>query len=245
MAGYRPQRIKTNSLNGVADIVLGTSGKKRKVKITFVDEDNAGKEFILNAEDCPKYIKKGRFAVSLSGKKDRLNSMRPLEGSYIGKVQKFSSNKDEQPKPRHNFEWNYDYFVVILEITRGEFAGMTVPTTFRYHFVEADDGTVGIGHLKSKYTPELERFLDITGAWEQGAMKYMDNVLPNLQGRILRQKKEFRIELAGGWVDRLYSLSEEEISNKLIEEIPLEDDFSNSDELIDPNELPWEEENIK
>jgi hypothetical protein len=74
----------------------------------------------------------------------------------------------------------------------------------RYHFSEATEdekSVVAYSHPKSKYTPMLIEFCDVTGVWERGVMPYKDNVLPLIEKRVMHEDKEFQFLMKGGWVD--------------------------------------------
>jgi len=243
--GYKPPKVRSKSLSGIAKVQLGKDKNgNSKVRIEFTDDSMKDVQpIVLNIEDCPGYVQKGEWVVKVSAKKDKMYACYPVAGQYYGKVQKFNSEQNKPPAPylQHGQFGDYRTFGTLLEITRGNCKGMVIPYSLSYNFEEADDGVVGIGHLRSRFTANLERFLDVTGAWEQGAMKYVDNVLPNFEKRILRQQREFRIEMVNGYVDALFpnDLGEEE-TNKPTSEPELEEPLTDEDEF-DPEAIPWED----
>jgi hypothetical protein len=250
MAGYKPPKVKTNSgLYGAATIELGMSKGKPQAKITFVDGDNEGKVFYIPKDKCPTYVQKGRWSVNLSSDGKELRRMSPINGRFRGKVAKFAAAKGKEPAPftqTNTFEgktFSSDVFTVILEFTDAKCKGMQTAYRLNYNFAEAEGGVVGISHLKSKYTRHLERFLDVSGAWDKGEMKYVDNVLPNFEKRILRAAKEFDIQMVDGWVDALYPLADnEELEGEETTTEESEPSELPDEELIDPNEMQWEGE---
>jgi len=248
---YKPPKVRTNAgLFGTATIDLGASKGKPAVKVTFIDGDNEGKSFIIPKDKCPSYVQPGKWIVKLSAGGDELYSLSPVNGRYRGKVLKFVSQQGKDPAPytatitsADKKTYSFEVFTVILEITQGKCKGMPIYYRLNYNFAEAEGGIVGIGHLKSKYTRALERFLDVTGAWERGEMKYVDNVLPAFEKRILRAAKEFDIQIVDGWVDALYPLDENEEASQSSEDSKpeIEPDPEDLENVIDPDELSWEE----
>lgn len=250
---YKPPRVKSGGgLTGIAEVKIHDT--KPLVKVDFVDGDAEGKSFVIKKDKCPAYVQSGKWVTRLSAKGDEMYGISPINGRFRGKVLKFSAQQGKDPAPytttitsQDKKTYSFEVFSVVLEITKGKCKGMPISYRLNYNFAEAEGGIVGIGHLKSKYTRALERFLDVTGAWDRGEMKYADNVLPAFEKRILRAAKEFDIQMQDGWVDALYSLAdvEEETLPKEEDEgnaSKTESDDENAEEFIDPNELPWEEE---
>ena len=243
--GYKPPKVKSSSgLIGVAEVKLHET--KPLVRVEFVDGDNEGKAFVIKKDKCPAYVQSGKWMTRLSSKGDEMYSISPITGRFLGKVLKFSAQQSKDPAPytttittADKKTYSFEVFNVILEVTQGKCKGMPISYRLNYNFAEAD-GIVGIGHLKSKYTRHLERFLDVSGAWDKGEMKYMDNVLPAFEKRILRADKEFDIQMVDGWVDALYPLGDDEETEAPREgkrEAIIEPDL---EEAIDPDALPWD-----
>lgn len=250
---YQPKRVANGgTLSGTAKVQIAKSGKK--VRVEFEPAVQGAEDFyVLDKSNCPEYVMTGEYMVSLDSKGEKMYSMRPVEGLYVGKVQKFVSEKDKPPTPKtvnvapkQGNPYSFEAFTVLLEVTRGTEKGMVIPYNLRYHFSKTKEDvkgneeiTVAYGHLKSKYTGVLEEFMDTTGAWEQGPMKYSDNVLPMIEKRILRQAKEFNILLKGGWVDKVFPLQKEIVKETIAEEEPIAENFE--DVASEAEELPWEE----
>lgn len=253
MATYEPKRVKTNvGLYGTATVELGVSKGKPAAKVTFVDGDSEGKSFFISKDNCPAYIQAGRWNVRLSHDGKEMQGMSPINGRYRGKVAKFVAPKGKEPAPytqkmktSSGKEFLVTTFMVILEFTQGKCKGMQVTYKLNYIFVEAEDGTVGVPKSKSKYNLQTERFLKFSGAWERGEMPYVDNALPNFEKRILRANKEFDIQMVDGWVDALYPLGDDEVTETpkaTYGEPEVEPDpNAELDDVIDPNDPMWEE----
>lgn len=254
MAGYKPKKVKSGGgLIGAAVVELGVSKGKPAAKVTFVDGDNEGKSFFIAKDKCPAYVQAGKWMTRLSAKGDEMYSISPINGRFRGKVLKFSAQQGKDPAPytttittADKKTYSFEVFSVVLEITQGKCKGMPISYRLNYNFAEADDGTVGIGHLKSKYTRHLERFLEVSGAWERGEMQYVDNVLPNFERRILRAAKEFDIQMMDGWVEAVYPLGDDEVEETSNAETYGEPEIeSNPEDLentLDPNDPLWEGE---
>jgi len=223
---YKPPKVKSGgALYGTAKVLTqrDPNGKVMAVRAVMLDDEGnkTTDVYDFKAGNFPEYAQAGTFKVSIY--KDTLQSLSPVEGQYVGKLLKFSAQKDKPPAPKvfQGKNWDYEYFTVMLVVTRGAQKGMVISYNLRYNFEAAvDDKTqkpildkdgdqvVGYGHLKSKYTPILEEFCDITGVWQFGSMKYKDNILSSLEKRALRAGKEFNIVMRDGWVDKLFPLME-------------------------------------
>jgi hypothetical protein len=225
---YKPKTIQgqyTRGDSGIAKVQM--SGDKTKIKVTF---EETGKELVTT--DFPKNMRAGKWYVTLDSNNKKVFGYRPVNGLFVGKVQKFVAREGEVPTPKTHIgsDWSYQFFVVVLEITKGENKGLTIPCMLRYHFGEAEDdgkSVVAYSHGKSKYTPMLREFCDVTGVWEKGVMPYKDNVLPLIEKRILHEDKEFQFVIKQGWVDSFIQLdqpqSEELPDDELEEEEAVED----------------------
>ncbi|OGH07430.1 MAG: hypothetical protein A2W22_03105 [Candidatus Levybacteria bacterium RBG_16_35_11] len=216
---YKPQRIKSDFAGSpvIAKVRLNESKTKVQV-VTKGTDESPSKTFVLAKEDCPEHVTGGEFIVQLTKEKDKMLNMHPVNGMFWGKVSGFPASKDKPPTIRRSTgEFPYDYFLVLVEISQGEYKGMSIPYALRYHFTEAtetingkEESVVAIGHLKSKYTPPLEDFCEATGIWTRGAIRYSDNILTTLQKRILREAREFQFVLKDGWVNTVFVPETEE-----------------------------------
>jgi hypothetical protein len=229
MARYRPPKIKGDFDGdvGFAKVEISKSGKS--VRVTFLGDDK--KEYIVKKDKCPSTVQAGTWAVRMSGDGQKLMNIRPISGVYKGKVVKFAKQGDEAPAPRTNEKWGYQYFTILIEITDPEkVRGMEVPAIFRYYFGEmVDDGgnhVVGYTKLGSKYAPLLSDFMDASGAWDKGPMKYKDNVLPWIEKRILEADKEFQFVMKDSWLDSF-----------ILEDVDYEGSL-----VLPEEEIPWDEE---
>jgi hypothetical protein len=210
---YKPKVIQgqyARGNSGIANVKMG--GDHSKVKVTF---EEGGTELITT--EFPKELKAGRWYITLDGNNKKVFGYRPVNGVFIGKVNKFVARNDEPPMPQTHIgvkgtdgkNWSYTYFTILLEITKGENKGLIVPCVLRYHFTEAQEdekSVVAYSHPKSKYTPMLVEFCDVSGVWEKGVMPYKDNVLPYIEKRVMHEAKEFQFVLKQGWVDSFIAI---------------------------------------
>lgn len=215
---YRPKTVQSpykRGDSGIAKVQL--NGEKTKARITF-DED--GK--VVVTSEFPKGMKAGTWFITLNSENNKVFSYRPVSGVFTGKVQKFVSKEDQDPIPQTHIgkDWSYQYFTVLLEITKGDNKGIAVPCMLRYHFTEAEEDekkVVAYSQPRSKYTPILIEFCDMTGVWDRGPMPFKDNLLPMMQKRIMSAAKEFQFIMKKGYVDGFMPLNQP-VSEELPEE---------------------------
>lgn len=247
---WKPKRSASTDFNNTSGIAK-VQVKGNKVGVWFTETN---KKFVFKAGDCPDNIQDGEWFVSLSNNDDGIWAFRPVKGHFKGKVTKFAAQEGEAPTPKvrqvsftkengKKVEYEYEYFTAIISISEPKrFAGIDVPYTLRYNFQEGDEfegkPVVEYSHGKSKYTDQLDDFMEITGAWDRGPMVYEDNILPALEKRILREGKQFQFIVKNTWVDNIFPDSafgedEDDLGNVTI----ASPDFEPEEE-----ELPWSEE---
>jgi len=208
---YKPKVLQGNFKRGDSGIAtVKINSDRTKIKVIFEEND---KEIITS--EFPKNIKPGKWFVTLDGENKKIYAFRPVNGLFVGKVQKFVARDGDVPTPQTHIgqDWSYQYFTILLEITKGENKGLAIPCMLRYHFAEAqedDKSVVAFSHPKSKYTPMLIEFCECAGVWEKGVMTYKDNILPLIEKRVLHIAKEFQFVMKGGWVDSFIPLDQPE-----------------------------------
>jgi hypothetical protein len=223
---YKPQTLKSQYKrgdNGTAAVKM--SPDRSKAKVIF---EESGIEFVTT--DFPKGMRPGKWFVTMDGDNKKVFSYRPINGVFVGKVQKFVARDGDIPTPQTHIgkDWNYQYFTVLLEITQGDNKGLGIPCMLRYHFAEAQEeekSVVAFSHPKSKYTPMLIEFCECAGVWDRGIMPYKDNVLPLIEKRVLHAAKEFQFVMKAGWVDSFIPLDMPET-----ETMPDEEDSGEAEE---------------
>jgi hypothetical protein len=243
---YRPHRVSGDfkkGENGEAQVRL--SKDKKKIQVRFEETKN---KYTFRRTKSIKQLLPGRtWFIQLNGDEDEVFNFHPWSGQFRGKVQGFASKEGESPAPSVN-ERSYEGqkyqtvdFTAIVEITEPKkVAGITIPHFLRYNFREYmnEDGKSEVGlAAKGSRTKQLADFLDITGAWVQGPMKWKDNVLPAVERRILRQAREFNFIIKDGWIDTLFSADEPEVEDADWDE---EDEPVEESAPDDDDEIDWE-----
>lgn len=207
-AGYGPR--------GQAKIQINSSRTKVRVTLREVTDDE---KFIehnaeLDIDDCPPSVQSGMWFVSLSSDKSKMYDIHPWNGMATVHTKAFTAKKDQPPTPRTRKGQYGDFtvFSVLLEITDPDMKGMTCAYELPYNFFEAkevidgkEQSVVGISHPKSKFTDKLVEYLDITGAWNRGPMKFSDNILPVLEKRILHEDSHFKVIFQKGYINTIYA----------------------------------------
>jgi hypothetical protein len=161
-------------------------------------------------DNVKKLIQDGLWFVSLNSDGKKVYSIRPVKGVFKVRVRKLAADEDKEPAPKTNntFDTPYDYWTPILEIVDGKEKGMQIPLILRYWFEETvEDGENVVAlefHPKSpKHGPMLSDFLNEFGVWDYGKMKYKDNILPEIQKRLLSAKKVVQVVVKDGWIDSI------------------------------------------
>lgn len=249
---YKPKVISSGGGGIYGNAKIFMSPDKKKVKVVIQDKDGKESKFVLSASDCPKVVRSGEFSVALSKDGKKMYSLYPLDGMFTGKFVRIQAREGEVPVPQ-SFQsseggWGYLHWTPIVVITSPkEFAGMEVPfRRMRYHFDAVDEEirgktyqVVGINHQQSKYTAILVDFLDATGVWDNGPMKFSANILPDLQKRMSQADKSFQFVLKDGWVSTVFSMEQPE--EEVVPDEEEEDEFSSVPDVeTDPDEIPWD-----
>lgn len=185
---------------------------KTSVKVVFEDDPDNGYEFALDA--CPDNVRSGKWLVTLSGQADKMYGFSPIAGAFYMRFVKIACQDGQLPSPMHvstSFTdpqtkkvvpVEYDAFTCILEIVKGKDAGLQVPYFLRYNFGEME-GDVSFTHGKSKYTKQLQDFMEASGVFAKGPMAYSDNILPALENRMSDKNRIFMVIMKNGYVDSL------------------------------------------
>jgi len=185
--------------------------EKQKVRVTFKDPSIVSNPIVLPLSNCqctPMY--EGMFMVTMSKDLEKLYSIRPINGVFKVTTFRFVKDANDVPVIKQHPKWDYQYFTVMLQIVDGNYKGLEIPYTLHYNFGEFVDleGNHVVAYTKvganSKHTPRLREYLTFAGAWEEGALAYKDNVLPDLETRILKARKTFNVIVKDGWIDSIF-----------------------------------------
>lgn len=214
---YKP-KTQTGGFGPRGQAKISISPDRDKVKVTLREamDDGEIKEHkaVLNIDDCPAQVQNGMWFASLSSDLSKMYDIHPWSGMFEAHTKAFASKKDQPPAPqvRSGAYGEYAVFVAILELVGGDVDGMTAGYQLPYNFFEAKEeikgelkSVVGISHPKSKFTEKLQEYLEASGAWEKGPMPFSDNILPNLEKRILREDRHFKVIFQKGYITSLYA----------------------------------------
>lgn len=237
---YKPPVAKGSwGTNGQVKIAKVENGK---VYFYFREQTKEGllesvKMNPIKEEDCFPVAKLGIWAATLSTNKDKLFSVRPLSGMFDGRFKEFSAPKDEPPAPKMSGgkpEWQHLIFNPLFVLTSPDVAGMIVKYQWGldYAFVDfvndTGDHIVGYGKQldKSTHMQKVDEFMTLTGIWDHGALRWKDNILPDMQKRAIEANKSLRIIVKGSYIETLLAdqSSEpfEDVSNETYEEDELD-----------------------
>ncbi|MHA2094598.1 MAG: hypothetical protein ACW98F_08215 [Candidatus Hodarchaeales archaeon] len=246
---YRPPKVSGEFKRGESGLAnVRVNRKKRLIQLIFKETENV---FRFKRTKSLAKLTPGKWYIQLNSDETEIWGFRPFTGNFKGKVIEFAAKDGESPAPKVKEYTNKDghnytitSFTVLLEILDPEkYVGIVIPYVLRYNFREAEykgKPCVGLPD-RGRHSKALEEFLDITGAWESGPMKWMDNVLPSFEKRILRAEKEFMFIMKDGWIDTLYEIDETTPDDDSWDEVDEPADAL-VEESIDDEELPWDEE---
>ncbi len=252
---YKPPKFDSGGFGGAKGIAeTRISEDKKSVLIRFED----GKKHKIARTKETKNLFPGLWFIQLNKEEDSIQTFRPVNGSFEGVVEKFSAREGEEPAPKTKLvsftrkdgtavDYEKVYFWVIIKIVRPEkYAGILVSKEFRYNFREVTVNGQSLVTFASKgdRTRDLEEFCDLTDVWNRGAMKWSDNVLPELEKRILREGKHFMFIMKGGWIDTLYEVditAQAEKKQDAPDDDWEEDTVNDIEPDVEEDELPWDE----
>lgn len=200
MAGYKMKVVKSQyGPQGVATIALSEDGKKVRLLMRPEEGDEEKpKPIILDRDNCPDYVRKGKWYVRLSADKKKLYSTVPLNGVFNsnGSHVTLRHAKDEKPSPKTDNFGNL-VFQVDIEITSGDCKGMSASYNYsglHYNFIPIEDEGKQVVGIKGKgsYTKQLIEFCSVLGIEDKGPIAWRDNILPVLQKRIMSLDRPFQ-----------------------------------------------------
>lgn len=242
---YKPptKEVSYAKYKGLAKVLV-YEGKNQVALLFKAEPDN---KIFVKKSSCPEDIRTGTWFVTMDEDQTEVRYIAPWVGQYKVRFKEFLKGPDDKEPTPQTKEREYEddkgkkrsyevtQFVAMLEVTEGDAAGLTVPLYLSYNFtdIEVDDGTavVGYSHPKSKYTAQLMEFMEITGAWDKGAMKYQENVLPAFEKRMQKAGKEFFVVIKESknnspYIDTFYAPfdsdfgdDEDDVLNEVVDEL--------------------------
>ena len=241
---FRPVKIKGKK--GIKVLWRSEEGDTKSESVLLAD----CKEDVQ--EDIMKVIKSkydGEFQISLSSDSTSVVNFHPANGQFRVRVSAFPAKEGENPKPKVYTGGKFGdmiKFNTVLEIVAPkEVDGLTLPMQLFYEkfvpmIIEENKQIVGFSSPpgNSKHCDMLSDFCDATGLWEFGAIEWSENILPELERRILRLEREFNVVLGMGWVEHIYEIADyEEENGDEKSDVPWEEDetMDMSKEKTDPS----------
>lgn len=231
---YKPPVVNNSNVSGLANVRKSKDGQKFQVvlKVKTSDGEVKTEQYVLNAKDCPAYLKSGDWRVRMKQDGSKLYSAIPADAIVKVRFHDIAHKQDEEPTPsvqRTKFG-DVIQFTLIVKVIDGEFKDVEIPIFLNYHFTPVDDGSkqvVGYSHPKSKYTALLMETLDALGVWsdEFGPMQWSDNILPKLKKRAMKAGSDgvaAQIILSDGWVAKVKALGVASSDDESEEEQPSE-----------------------
>jgi len=209
MAWKREASVYSDNPEGIATISL-LSGKR--LKVTYKDDNTkgfAGKSYNVSKWPegiLPKLLPGYEWSVKLCGKDgDEIFSISPLNGYFEGDFVEFSHKVGEEPAQKFMENWKYPDFVffAILKITKGLPAavGMCVTAMLPYRFDVDEDGNTKYTKVSDRSnTQKTIEFMNVTGA-DDTSLVFVDNLLPTIQKRILKNGRKLGFLMKNGYVD--------------------------------------------
>lgn len=217
---YRPNDTKySDSFGPMGKSIVQFNTAGDKVRVSMEHYDKASQSilrdiFVVLRSNCPTILRPGAWIVSMSSDKQKIVSIKPVDGVFKAKFVGIRHDQDKEPAPEHNDKYDYWYFRPIFELTDENLKGIKVYYQYGlfYYFASETDnqGRLLVKYsknlTKSSHTQELDEFLTITGVWEKGPMPYKPNppsVLPYILKRGLSADKDFHVIMKDGWVKSL------------------------------------------
>jgi len=242
---FRP--IKVNGERGVKVLWRTDEGETKSAPVLLSECAESVQEDVMQ---IVKNNYDGELQVSFNTDKSAILFFHPANGQFKVTVDNFPSGEDEPPKPKvKTGKWgDYMQFIVIVRIVKGKCKGITLPILLRYDKFEpeqTEEGLVtGYAHTRgaSPHCDFLDDFCEATGVWEFGPIEWKQNILPDLEKRILRLEREFNIMMRDGWVDTIYPIydyEDDEASDPVKEEMPW---LSDEEEQMEVSQDEPEEE---
>lgn len=212
---YRPNRRSNESPYGRGKLAFRKKGGEWQCQVQFsVDQETpfAGRNY--RVEKWPDWVKPKKVSShewNIRLGQNEIFALSPWKGMFEGKVIGIAAKEGKKPTPKlkeYNFDGkdvSYLQFTILIEITNGLAGtiGATVPCTLRYNFGEDAEGNVEYTHYgaNSKHSPRLDAVITAAGVWDEGEVKFSDNILPKLEKRMLKAGHTLAFQIKDGWIN--------------------------------------------
>lgn len=208
---YKPPVVKETGGKGDSG-VASIQWSDTKCKISFDELETVYK---VSREDLPEYAQEWSLDsafVTMAGDNESVFSIRPVSGVFTVRTNGFSRQGDAEeppaPQQRTGKYGTYYTFNALLELVKGKYSGAIYPFYLYYKFADFD-GVVGIKG-EGDSSKKLMDYLDCAGAWNDGEMEFDDNILPALEKRIKKAKRQFQIVVKNGYVESVLDVEIED-----------------------------------
>jgi len=220
---YKPV---SDRMYGLAKVKVG----QKRAKISWLGEDAVTKTVDLDAfPDVPvlKPNTEKNYYVVYNSSSDEVESVGPESGLF--KVRCVDMSRPEEgadPEPIEGMSFKDSktgkentsfYFKVWFKILDKAYKGVKVPMNLGYKFRRANDGTTTFTadptSPKATAVRKVYEFLELTGVLDGDEISWDDNdgnVLPEILGRILAEKRELSILIKEGKIAELLAADDEE-----------------------------------
>ena len=223
---YKPA---SERVYGLAKVRVG----QKRAKISWLGEDAVTKTVDLDAfPDLPvlKPNTEKTYYVVYNSSSDEVESVGPESGLFKVRCVDMSrpeAGADPEPIEGQTYavtdkEGNVQkkpsfYFKVWFKILDKAYKGVKVPMNLGYKFRRANDGTTTFTadptSPKATAVRKVYEFLELTGVLDGDEIPWDDNdgnVLPEILGRILAEKRELSILIKEGKIAELLAADDEE-----------------------------------
>ncbi|RMD61432.1 hypothetical protein D6833_08265 [Candidatus Parcubacteria bacterium] len=252
--------VSKGGLGPIGEAKVKVSVNGTRVGVRFIpDEDKDLPEgtITLNVEDCPKWVRAGRFIVGLNEDLNKMTLIKPIAGMARLRFVRLARNRDDEIILQSvETKWGtHEVFKAVFEITSPDkWAGMQVTKRFRFYFkpfVDGDKTVAGISKNpeRSAYAAELLDWLTYSGVLEKPlGWKSQDPVrlLAKIEKRAQTADRELLATFKDGWVEQLYPVEEDEDEGFGNDpEAEFDEEFGDGPVFLDEdgNPLPEDDEN--
>lgn len=161
-----------------------------------------------------KLPKNKKYFVSVSGQRDKLTAFRPWEGSFICEFVDFKKKPGQPPiheYPRNRqgmtqdgrpYSKDWHEFSANVRIVEPPYTGLMISVKLRYYFgIDPEEGLAVITG-EGKHAQYLGRFIEVNvGDLEKVRIPFTDNILPQLEQLLQKERHPFLVIMSKGWPD--------------------------------------------
>lgn len=164
--------------------------------------------------DAKKLPTNKKYSVMVDAARSKLTGFRPFAGSYIAEfvelkkkpgqppIHEYPRKREGMTKDGRPYPKDWHEFKANVRLVEAPFTGLIVPITLRYYFgMDSEDGSVIIAG-EGQHSQYLARFIEVNvGDLEKVKIPFSDNILPQLEALLLREKRPFLLVMNNGFAD--------------------------------------------